>query len=126
MGWDGVDMAGEQGRRRPAADILAAEFSGQDQTVVALDASVANGRAYLAARGPARQVQPVYPLDPIDETDPEHPFPSYQDFPVQESPQWWPARITEALTTRERSHVRPRAGAAAEVTPWRGREDSWI
>jgi hypothetical protein len=85
MGWDGVDMAGEQGRRS-VADVLSAEFSAQGQTVVALDASVAKGRAYLAVRGADGQVRPVYLLlDPIDETDPAHPFLSYKDYPAWRS-----------------------------------------
>jgi hypothetical protein len=69
VGWDGVDMTDEQGRRRSLADVLTAEFSGQGQMVVALDASVAKGRAYLAVRGADDQVRPVYLLlDPMDES----------------------------------------------------------
>jgi hypothetical protein len=103
MGWDGVGMAGEQGRSRSVTDVLTAGFAGQDQTVAALDASVAKGRAHLAMQDPDGQVRPVYLLlDPIDQTDPEHPFLSCKDFPVEESTQQWPARIGEALTTRER------------------------
>jgi hypothetical protein len=101
MGWDGVDMAGEQGRRS-VADVLSAEFSAQGQTVVALEASVAKGRAYLAVRGADGQVRPVYLLlDPIDETDPAHPFLSYKDCPVDESPRRRPVKVAQALTTWE-------------------------
>lgn len=102
MGWDGVDMTDQQGRRRSVADVLAAELSSQGQTVAALDASVAKGRAYLAVRGADGQVRPVYLLlDPIDETDPAHPVLSYKDYPVDESPARWPAKVAQALTTWE-------------------------
>jgi len=102
MGWDGVGMADEQGHRRAVADVLMAEFSGRDRTVVAVDANVAKGRAYLAVRGADGQVRPVcLLLDPVDESDPAHPFLHYKDFPVDESPRRWPAKIAQALTTWE-------------------------
>jgi hypothetical protein len=102
MGWDGVGMADEQGHRRAVADVLTAEFSGRDRTVVAVDANVAKGRAYLAVRGADGQVRPVcLLLDPVDESDPDHPFLYYKDFPVDESPRRWPAKVAQALTTWE-------------------------
>jgi peptidyl-tRNA hydrolase len=102
MGWDGVDMVDEQGHRRAAADVLTAEFSGQDRMVVAVDADVAKGRAYLAVRGADGQVRPVcLLLDPVDESDPAHPFLYYKDFPVDESSRRWPAKVAQALTTWE-------------------------
>jgi hypothetical protein len=102
MSWDGVGMADERGHRRAAADVLAGEFSSQDRTVVAVDANVANGRAYLAVRGADGQVRPVcLLLDPIDESGPAHPFLYYKDFPVDESPRRWPVKVAQALTTWE-------------------------
>ena len=102
MGWDGVEMTDDQGRRRPVPDVLSAQFAGNDQTVVAIDASVAKGRAYLAVRTGDGEVRPLYLLlDPVDESDPEHPMLEYKVYPVDESPQRWPRKIAEVLTTWE-------------------------
>jgi len=102
MGWDGVGMADEQGHRRAVADVLTAEFSGRDRTVVAVDANVAKGRAYLAVRGADGQVRPVYLLlDPVGESGPAHPFLHYKDLPVDESPPRSPAKLDQALETWE-------------------------
>lgn len=85
-----------RGRRRSVAE----EFSGRDQEVVAVDASVARGRACLAARIASREVVPAYLwLDHEDSSEPGGPVLWRKIMPVGESPRRWPRKVAEALTT---------------------------
>lgn len=95
-------MTDDRGRRRSVASILTEEFSGRDQEVVAVDASVAKGRAYLAVRCADGQVRPVYLwLDRIDPPEREEPVLMWKRFSIGESPRRWPAKVAGALTTWE-------------------------
>lgn len=95
-------MNDERGRRRSVADVLTEEFSGQDQEVVAIDASVARGRAYLAVRIASGEVVPVYLwLDREDRSGGDGPILWRKIMPVGESPRRWPLKVAEALTTWE-------------------------
>lgn len=102
MGWD--SLPGTETGARPRISIEAALREAYPNAV-AIDASVAKGRAYLAIRCDDGQVRPAYLLldregfahmaDPGD--DPVW----VKHFPMEESPIRWPKKVAEALTTWE-------------------------
>lgn len=86
-------MQSADGARLPLAEALRREFP----DIVALDASVAKGRAYLACHDANDHVRPRYLLldrVPFDETSV-----IYKDLELEESPSRWPSAIAAALTT---------------------------
>lgn len=93
-------MNDERGHRRSVADVLTEEYSGQNQEVVAIDASVAKGRAYLAVRIASGEVVPLYLwLDREDEAGPDGPILWRKRLSVGESPRRWPLKVAEAITS---------------------------
>ncbi|MFJ8388623.1 hypothetical protein ACIQ9Q_29680 [Streptomyces sp. NPDC094438] len=110
MPWDDLKLTDQSRRRRSLADALRDYYGGEDETaVVAVDASLAKGRAYLAIRDTGGAVRPLYLwLAPAEEfggdgsNDPEMgPYMMQKVIPVAESPSRWPRAVAEALTTWE-------------------------
>lgn len=102
MGWDSIP--GTESGARPRISIESA-LRGMYPEAVAIDASVAKGRAYLAVGCPDGQVRPVYlRLDRegfADMAEPGDDRVWAKDFPLEESPIRWPKKVAEALTTWE-------------------------
>ena len=107
MGWDSIP--GTESGARPRISIAAA-LQREFRDAVAVDASVAKGRAYLALRCDDGEVRPLYLLldregfahsaDPVD--DPVW----MKVFPLDESPIRWPMKVAQCLTTWEWPRVR--------------------
>jgi hypothetical protein len=95
MGWDNLPGTGRGVRPRVSlAAALREEFPG----VVAVDASLSRGRAYLAVRGDDQQIRPCYLLlDRFDDSDEVF----YKIFPNDESPLRWPMKVAQVLSTWE-------------------------
>ncbi|SKF35954.1 Uncharacterised protein [Mycobacteroides abscessus subsp. massiliense] len=102
MGWD--SLPGTETNARPRLSLVAALQKAYPDAV-AIDASVAKGRAYLAVRCADGQVRPVYLLLDregfIDEANPTDDPVWVKHFPLDESPTRWPLKVAEALTTWE-------------------------
>lgn len=102
MGWDSIP--GSQTSARPRLSIAAA-LQRMYPDAIAIDASVAKGRAFLAVRCEDGQVRPMYLLLDrrgfINEADPTDDPVWAKDFPIDESPVQWPQKVAEALTTWE-------------------------
>lgn len=102
MGWDAIP--GTETRARPRLSITAA-LQREYPNAVAVDASVAKGRAYLALRCDDGEVRPRYLL--LDREGFKHLFdpgddPVYaKDYPLDESRIRWPMKVAQALTTWE-------------------------
>lgn len=98
MPWDSIP--GTETGARPRISLEAA-LRRQYPTAVAIDASLAKGRAYLAIRDKDGRVRPWYmildregfPGEPGD--DPI----MAKDLPIEESPYRWPKKVASALTT---------------------------
>jgi len=110
MPWDDLKLSDGNNRRRSLADALRELYTGEGgPEVVAVDASLAKGRAYLAIRTSDGAVRPHYLwLAPAEEfggdgtNDPGMgPYLMYKMIPVEESPRRWPRAVAEALTTWE-------------------------
>ena len=86
-------MQSADGIRLSLAQALRREFS----DVVALDASVAKGRAYMACRSADGQIRPRYLLLDRDPFEPAAVM--YKDLELEESPTRWPMVVAAALTT---------------------------
>ena len=105
MPWDDLHLTDKNGRRRSLADALRELFATDDgQSVVAMDASVAKKRAYLAVRTTDGQVRPCYlwlaPATEFGSVDPHSPpYVMRKTMPIAESPRRWPLTVAEALTT---------------------------
>ncbi|MDD4865721.1 MAG: hypothetical protein PHQ28_00890 [Mycobacterium sp.] len=102
MGWDSIP--GTETGAQPRLSITAA-LQQEYPNAVAIDASVAKGRAYLAVRCDDGEVRPIYLL--LDrkgfksETDPLDDPVWAKDLPLDESPMRWPQKVAQALTTWE-------------------------
>ncbi|TLQ39392.1 hypothetical protein [Streptomyces marianii] len=107
MPWDDLKLTDQSRRRRSVADALRDYYGGEGATVVAVDASLAKGRAYLAVQDKDGTVRPLYLwLAPAEEfggdgsDDPEMgPYMMQKVIPVGESPRRWPRAVAQALTT---------------------------
>lgn len=88
-------MDDARGKRVPLADAIRQEFS----NVVAVDASVAKGRAYLACRDSDGSVRPMFLW--LARFDMSGDAVMYKHMSLEESPTRWPAAVAEALTTWE-------------------------
>ena len=95
-----VALTDERGRRRSVASALTAEYSVAGYSVLAADASIAQGRAYLAVLGPDGEVRPVF-LALESELGEHGRVLLYRPYPPHEYPTRWPNRIAALLTTRE-------------------------
>lgn len=83
------------GKRLPIAAAIRQEFP----EAIAVDASVAKGRAYLAYRDRGGAVRPMYLwLERWDVADGEV---MYKHVGIEESPIRWPSAVAAALTTWE-------------------------
>jgi hypothetical protein len=100
MGWSSIP--GTETSARPRLSIAAA-LQREYPDAVAIDASVAKGRAFLAIRCADGQVRPLYLLLDregfIDQANPRDDPVFAKDFPLDESPRRWPLKVAEALTT---------------------------
>lgn len=102
MGWDSIP--GTETGARPRLSITAA-LQREYPEAVAIDASVAKGRAYLAVRCADGEVRPIYLL--LDRegfkraSNPDDDPVWAKDFPLDESPVRWPQKVAQALTTWE-------------------------
>lgn len=107
MGWDSIP--GTESRARPRLSIAAA-LQREYPNAVAIDASVAKGRAYLALRCDDGEVRPLYLL--LDREGLAPLFDAGDDpvcakvFPLEQSPTRWPKKVAHALTTWDWSSVR--------------------
>lgn len=100
MGWDSIP--GTESGARPRISLETA-LQREYPDAVAIDASLAKGRAYLALRCEDGEVRPLYLLldrqgfaplagqgdDPI----------WAKEFPLDESPVRWPMKVSRVLTT---------------------------
>ncbi|MBP2456253.1 hypothetical protein JOF57_006229 [Mycolicibacterium lutetiense] len=101
MPWDSIPgtETGETGVRPRIS--LAAALKEEYPDAVAIDASLAKGRAYLAIRDADGQIRPAYlwlerfPGEPGDD-----PIVA-KAIPVDESPLRWPKQVAAPLTTWE-------------------------
>jgi hypothetical protein len=102
MGWD--SMPGSGTGARPRLSIVAA-LQRAYPDAVAIDASVAKGRAFMAMRCEDGQVRPMYLLlnrqGFINESDPTDDPVWVKDSPIDESPERWPKKVAEQLATWE-------------------------
>ncbi|MEE3755216.1 hypothetical protein [Mycobacterium intracellulare] len=102
MGWDAIP--GTETKSRPRLSIAAA-LQREYPNAVAIDASVAKGRAFLAVRCEDGQIRPIYLL--LDRegfkrrSDPSDDPVWAKDYPLDESPVRWPLKVAQALTTWE-------------------------
>ncbi len=100
MGWDSIPRT-ESGAR-PRISIGAA-LQQEYPNAVAIDASVAKGRAYLALRCDDGEIRPMYLL--LDREGFAHGVGLANDpvmakeLPLEESPLRWPIKVARALTT---------------------------
>jgi hypothetical protein len=95
VGWDSLPRNGRDGKRLALDAALRQEFPG----AVAVDASVAKGRAYLAYRDSDGTVRPICLWLERDEfVDGEV---IYKHVGLEESPIRWPSAVANALTTWE-------------------------
>lgn len=100
MGWDSIP--GTESGARPRLSLSAA-LQREYPTAVAIDASVAKGRAYLALRCEDGEVRPLYLL--LDREGFAHLADPGDDpvwakvFPIEESPMRWPKKVAHAITT---------------------------
>lgn len=107
MGWDSIP--GTESGARPRQSIAAA-LQREYPNAVAIDASVAKGRAYLAVRCEDGEVRPLYLL--LDREGFAHLGDPGDDpvwakvFPLEESPMRWPEKVAHALTTWDWPTVR--------------------
>lgn len=102
MGWDAIP--GTETGARPRISIAAA-LQREYPTAIAIDASVAKGRAYLAVRCDDGEVRPIYLLldrEGFKRLADEDDDPVWaKDFPLDESPMRWPTKVAQVLTTWE-------------------------
>lgn len=110
MPWDDLKLTTQSGRRCALADALRGYYGGEDGTaVVAVAASLAKGRAYLAIRDAEGAVRPLYrwlasaaEFGGEGSSDSEMgPYLMQKVILVAESPRRWPRAVAEALTTWE-------------------------
>jgi hypothetical protein len=100
MGWDSIP--GTESGAQPRISIAAA-IQREYPNAVAIDASVAKGRAHLALRCDEGEVRPLYLL--LDRegfahgADPGDDPVMAKEFPLEESPVRWPMKVAQALTT---------------------------
>lgn len=106
MGWDSIP--GTESGTRPRVSIAAA-LQREYPNAVAVDASVAKGRAFLALQCDDGEVRPLYVL--LDREGFSHLADPGDDpvmakvFPLDESPVRWPMKVAQALTTWEWSSI---------------------
>ncbi len=100
MGWDAIP--GTETGTRPRSSIADA-LQRVYPNAVAIDASVAKGRAYLAVRCEDGEVRPIYLLLDREgfksEASPDDDPVWAKDFPLDESPERWPMNVAQKLTT---------------------------
>jgi len=98
MPWDGISGTESGARRRISLEqALKQEYP----DAVAIDASLAKGRAYLAVRGADGQVRPRYMMldrEGFSMPPGDDPIMS-KDLSIEESPSRWPMKVARALTT---------------------------
>lgn len=98
MPWDSIP--GTETGARPRISLEAA-LRRQYPTAVAIDASLAKGRAYLAIRDKDGRVRPWYMIldrEGFPGEPGEDPIMA-KDLPIEESPYRWPKKVASALTT---------------------------
>jgi hypothetical protein len=95
VGWDGLPMNDRDGKRLAIAAALRHEFP----NAIAVDASVAKGRAYVAYRDSDGTVRPMYLWLERDEFAGGEVI--YKHVGLEESPIRWPSAVVNALTTWE-------------------------
>lgn len=106
MPWEDLQLKDAAGKRRSLVDALREYYSGDGNQVVAVDASLAKGRAYFAIHTADGQARPMYlwleSAENFGTPSPEmEPYLMYKVMPIEESPTRWPRKVAEALTTWE-------------------------
>jgi hypothetical protein len=98
MPWDSIP--GTETGARPRVSLEQA-LRDEYPDAVAVDASLAKGRAYLAVRCEDGQVRPIYLIldrEGFSTTRGEDPIMA-KELPLDESPSRWPMKVAQALTT---------------------------